>query len=181
MKYFLIPVFIVFSFINVVAQDNNNPSDSSFTFGLRTGYNTFAISRDSLTPYSSGYYGGLFFEKKLSEKWALQFETNFNYNGSSTLQFPLLLKYRVTDKLQVFAGPQLTYSFEQKNIDKASRNKRFGSSLIFGAQYDIGKKWFIEARYTHGLTNQFPIFQGLNVDPVFGKQHTFSLGIGFKF
>ncbi|NRB82656.1 MAG: PorT family protein [Winogradskyella sp.] len=181
MKYFLIPVFIVFLSINAFAQDNDNPLDNSFTFGLRTGYNTFALSADNLTPYTSGYYGGFFFEKKLSEIWALQFETNFNYNGSSTLQFPLLLKYKIAEKFQLFGGPQLSYSFEQKNIDKANRNKRFGMSLILGMQYDISKKWFVEARYTHGLTDQFSVFQGLNVDPVFAKQRSFSLGIGYKF
>lgn len=181
MKTFLITLFLAFSISNIYAQDSTNVKNKTFNFGSRVGYNAYTINTSERMPYANGYYGGLFFEKRLSYKWALQLETNFNYSGSSTLQLPLLLKYRITEKFEIYGGPQLEYSFEQKTINKELRNKRLGASLVLGTQYNINSNWFVEVRYIYGLTNQFPIFQGFENASVYGKRHSFNLGLGYKF
>ena len=181
MKTYLFTFFAFFSILIGFAQDSTNVTKKSFDFGVRTGYNNYFIQSPGTNPNGSGYYAGLFIETSLSEKLALQVETNFNYSGSSILQLPVLFKYRINEKFEFYAGPQLDFSFEQNNLNSESRNKRWGASLILGAQYNIDKHWFIDARYVHGLADQFPIFQGFGVDPLYSKIRTFNLGLGFKF
>lgn len=175
----LITALAVFSVSSSFGQDSSNKKTQAFNFGTRIGSNLYDISAQNDRISETGLYGGLFIERRLSDKWSLQFETN--YAGLSVLQFPLLLKYKITNKFEIYAGPQLDFSLEQKNMDKAFRNKRFGTSLVLGAQYNINSHWFIDGRYIHGLSNQFPIFQGFDNPSLYGKKRSFNFGIGYKF
>ncbi|EDP70079.1 hypothetical protein FBALC1_11117 [Flavobacteriales bacterium ALC-1] len=180
-KIISITALVLFTMSTLIAQDSTDVKNKGFNFGVRIGYSAYSFNTNNRAPYGSGYYGGLFFEKRLSEKWALQFETNFNYTGSSTLQFPILLKYKISGKFEIFGGPQLDYSFEQTTMSIESRNKRFGASLVIGAQYNINSKWFVEARYIYGLTDQFPVYEGANPTSAFTKKNSFNFGVGYKF
>ncbi|WP_422104271.1 porin family protein [Winogradskyella sp.] len=181
MKNFLFSVVVLFSISNGLAQEVTEAKSKTYDFGVRIGYNNYTINSTGQNPSGHGYYGGLFLERSLSEKLALQIEINYNYSGSSTLQLPLLLKYRIADKFEIFSGPQLDFSFEQKTLNEESRNKRWGASLLFGVQYNINSHWFADMRYILGLTDQFPIFQGVNVESIYGKRRSFNIGLGYKF
>ncbi|WP_111684258.1 porin family protein [Winogradskyella tangerina] len=181
MKTILSVVMLALTLSSIGAQEGTKTEESKFDFGIRAGYNTYFLNTSGQNPTGSGYYGGIFLESELTKKWALQIEANYNYSGSSTLQLPVLLKYKISKKFELFAGPQLDFSFEQQNLNEESRNKRWGMSFLIGAQYNINSHWFIDARYTHGLTNQFPVFQGFGVNPIYEKRHAFNFGIGYKF
>lgn len=179
MKNLFVITILFMNLLYLSAQDLTPDKKQTFYFGTRVGINDYSINSEK--PIAYGYYGGLFFEQTLSDKWSFQLETNFNYSGTSTLQLPLLMKYRISDKFQLLAGPQIDYSFEQRTLDISSRNKRWGWSFNVGAEYQLSSHWFIDARYNHGLTNQFPVSQGDNSSSMFAKKHSFNLGFGYKF
>ncbi len=172
--------FLCFS-STLTAQDvpTSDNTTNPYSFGVRIGANLYDITATSNRTGDTGFFGGLFIERKWSQNWALQFEAN--YAGLYTLQFPLILKYNLGERLVIYGGAQLDFSLEQQRMDNAFRNKRFGASLLLGAQYNINSKWFLEGRYIHGLSDQFPIFQGLGVESIFGKKRSFNFGIGYKF
>ncbi|WP_282043507.1 porin family protein [Winogradskyella flava] len=178
-QFILITTFAVFSISNLFAQDFTDVKTKAFNFGARLGTSIYTIKAPNDSRSWNGLYAGVFIEKRLSDKWGIQLESN--YIGSSILQFPLLLKYKITDKLEIYGGGTLDVSLEQKNSAEVFRNKRFGASLILGAQYNINSHWFIEGRYIHGLTSQFPIFQGFDSQSIYGKKRSFNFGIGYKF
>ncbi|GAB5564001.1 MAG: hypothetical protein Wins2KO_10640 [Winogradskyella sp.] len=178
-QLFLCTVLFICSVNYLNAQESTNPPKSSIDFGLRFGNSFYDIRSNGNVISDFNLYVGAFAEKSLSEKWALRIETN--YSGSSVMQFPILLKYKFNNKFEIYGGPQLDFSFEQKNTLEELRNKRFGASLVFGAQYNISTKWFIEARYIYGLSNQYPIFNGSGIESTFTNKQSFNFGIGYKF
>lgn len=168
MKTVFILAFATLSIFKSFSQNTTDTQAETFNFGLRHGYSSYNLISENEDISDLNLYGGLFIAKRFSEKFAVQFETN--YSGLSILHFPLLLKYRITDKFELYGGAALDFSLEQQNTDEAFRNKRFGTSLILGVQYYIDTHWFIEARYIHGMTDQIPIFNGFDVEPIYAKK-----------
>lgn len=183
MKKISVIILITMNLISVInAQNNEETSPKSWDFGMRVGYINYDLRADNTNLKNGhGYYAGLFLEKHISEKWAFQLEANYNYSGFSTLHLPFLAKYNLSKKFQLYAGPQLDFSFEQNSFDEDYKNKRFGASIVLGVQYNIDSHWFIDARYNHGVTNQFPVFQGIDSPVDYGKKTSFNIGLGYKF
>jgi len=180
MKTYLMATVVALSMSSVLfSQDSTAVKKRTFDFGARVGTSIYSIKTQNDLVEETGLYVGLFVEKQLSNSLALQIEAN--YSGMSVLQLPVLLKYKITNKFEVYAGGSLDFSFEQKNVLESLRNKRWGSSLILGGQYNINSHWFVEGRYIHGLTDQFPVYQGANTPSLFGNKRSFNLGIGYKF
>ena len=163
------------SFTN--AQDSTSVDNNKFNFGLRHGYSLSNISNSYNSVSETSLFIGAFFETKLSDKLSLQIETN--YSRSSLLEIPLLLKYRITNKFQLYSGPQLDLSLGNNNRN-GFEDENFGASLIFGLQYNMSKHWFVEARYTYGISDQF-IFNEFSTIPSFGNKQSFGVGLGYKF
>jgi opacity protein-like surface antigen len=159
------------------AQDSTNVDNKNFQFGLRHGYSLSDISDGYNVLSETNLYVGAFFETKLSKRLSLQLETN--YSRSALLEIPLLLKYKITDKFQLYAGPQLDLSLGNNNRN-GFEDEDFGASLVFGLQYNMSKHWFVEARYTYGISDQF-IFNEFSTVPSFGNKQSFGVGLGYKF
>lgn len=92
----------------------------------------------------------------------------------SFLEIPILIKYHINDKFEIFLGPKLDLVFNKANIFPSPDNP-INLSLAAGIQYNISKQFFVEGRYIKGLT-----------DPRFGFSReeaidTFKWGVGFKF
>jgi len=183
MKNISVIIVITISLICVInAQNDREESSKSWNFGTRAGYINYDLRADNTSlKNGQGYYAGLFLEKHISEKWAFQLETNYNYSGFSTLHLPLLLKYNLSERFQLYTGPQLDFSFEQNSYDEDFKNKRFGASMVLGVQYNIDTHWLIDARYNYGVTNQFPVYQRVGSTIEYGKKGSFTIGFGYKF
>lgn len=176
MKTILFTLLLAFSITNINAQDLNDTNPKTFEFGIRHGYTTWDVATNDAS-YSTIHLSlGVFAEANISEKFGIRLETNYSRNG--LLEIPLLLKYKITNKFEIFGGAELDFSFDSNNLFE---DKQFGGALVLGAQYNINKKWYIDARYIHGVTDQFAVFNGVGGTPNFGKRQSFNFGVGYKF
>jgi len=143
---------------------------------------------------ATGFNIGAFADVELSEKFHIQPE--LTYGSAEKLAFvylPIMMKYYVADKINIQAGPQLSFSTNLQdikdglkdideilntdvNLDKAFNST--GVDLVFGAGYDISDKFFVQARYGLELTNRYdgPLSNSLSV-----RANTFTIGVGYSF
>jgi hypothetical protein len=191
MKKLLLPLLCIgFTALTVQGQELKKDQRGSTTFGIKGGINQ-ALINDSSTSADLGYYFGLFSETRLSKKWSLQNELLFTANTEVTsnpfnelnseetreltfFEVPVHLKYYITDKLSVFAGPKLSFL-------AAGQADNVGLAIDAGIQYDVSNKLFIEARYSQDLFTQNTVFDG---NSIFGTDNSLNqvrLGVGYKF
>ncbi len=105
------------------------------------------------------------------------------------LSVPVLVKYFFTPSLSLYAGPAVSLNLASKvvvkedkatSINKQTNNEvnKFQFGGMAGANYYIGKAFFVEARYH----SQFPkYYKGVSLMHGFGSLHNFQLGVGYKF
>ncbi|WP_179349303.1 outer membrane beta-barrel protein [Winogradskyella pacifica] len=181
MKYLFIFIFILFS--NKVYLQTAKPT----FFGAKIGYNNSNISGETTDGEKSGYLGnefyiGLFTETQLTTKINLQTELIYSFTEDySFLEVPITIKYNVYKKLQVFLGPKLDFLLDNDDdvFESNYKFKNFGISADFGAQYPISKRFFAEARYSIGFTEQ--LTQDIQLDINNAKRNTFRIGVGYRF
>jgi len=176
MKNLLITLLIIFSIFSLNAQDTITTKKNTFDFGIRHGWRHSTTNRGYDRADNINLYVGLFVETDISERFTLRLETNHSRFG--LLEVPLLLKYKISDKFELLGGGEIDYFYDNNQF--FSDKKEFGGAFILGVQYNINSHWFIEARYTHGFTDQFPVFY-YNDDFVFGKKRIVSFGLGYQF
>lgn len=133
----------------------------------------------------AGYEAGFFYHIPLAEHWILSAEANFTLRGAKTqaatyvdgrlwadgpkdyftnklfyLDIPLLVQYKV-HQFTGGAGPSvglLTRSrtiFRDLNFNSDSRRLDAGINLLAG--YQLARKWAVDLRYYHGLTDTYPV------------------------
>ncbi len=125
------------------------------------------IESGSETYSTTGFYFGGFVEFGLSDKFMLQPGLNYHTASDSGVKFdflsiPVTFKYQVADKINILAGPTMFYSMESDDPDKTRFN------LDLGGSYDISDNFFIDPRYSIGLTGDTKI-------------NHFLIGVGYKF
>ena len=106
-------------------------------------------------------------------------ELNYNFSNKSTgyLELAPLLKYNLFDTdLSVLAGPQARII----TTELSDNYKRTGFELAGGLNYDLGKRWVIEAKYAYEFTNRYEDGFQYTGDKEMHFE-TWSVGIGFKF
>ena len=189
----LITTFL-FAF-TALAQEEENHQKSTTVFGIKGGLNQSYIGGLDNSGGLS-YYGGLFAETRLSKRWSIQNELLFSKvedynvtisNGTSTFrndlllfEVPIHLKYHISDKWSVFAGPKLSFL-----ADGIAEN--VGLSIEVGVQYNISKRFFIETRYSNDLfdqARQTSTGETLTGPILFSNPVSLGqlrLGLGFKF
>lgn len=165
---FLITTFFII--YGASAQETETVIPFKTKFGIKGGL-TFLTN--SNLEFNESAYVGLFSETRISKKWSLQNEVLIS-PSEGFLEIPILIKYHINDKFEILLGPKLDLIVDGVN-DFPRRNGNINLSLAAGVQYNISKRFFIEGRYSKGLT-----------DPRFGFDRdtaidTFKFGIGFKF
>lgn len=174
MKKIILTVIIAVFALNANAQ-----------LGIRGGANFSSVklnvdgSSDS-TDSSTGFYLGAFFNLNLGEKLGIRPEFNyistpvggeFSDFSLDQIQIPVLLVLNLGKKLKVMAGPSFGFM-----VDSADSQDSFNLAVDMGGTFDVGKKLFLEARYSLGMTNL--LGDTANSDlTVNGLQ----VGAGFKF
>lgn len=158
------------------AQETKEVRYINTTFGFKGGFNQSYVS----TEFNNGYegleaYGGLFLDNQLSKNWSVQNELLVSFTDSYIfIEVPILAKYNLNSRWSFFAGPKLDFLV---NEPLAGENLNpLGLSAAIGTQYNIGKRFFLEARYSYGLTRQIDVD-----DFIKGDRRTLRLGAGIKF
>ncbi|HSK12472.1 MAG TPA: porin family protein [Phnomibacter sp.] len=170
--------------------------------GLKAGANMVKIDGMSFSEeYNLGYYGGIFTEFKLGQKWYLGPEIlfgetqltaanefkdiyeNVDISRLSSMKFqrlsiPVTLNYKVANIFSLSAGPQFSIITERgdgllKNAGKAFTDGDIG--MLAGANIMLGK-FRINGRYIWGLKNMNNID-----DQDTWKAQTAQIGVGFVF
>ena len=180
-KLLLTSTFFFLLIFNIQAQEDKDFIKNKTSFGIKGGYNaSFFYSSDISNISDSDIYIGLFSETRISKKWSFQNELLYSSTfGHRFIEVPLLLKYHMTDKWIIFAGPSLDFSINNdKNID-SREVEPLGLSMVIGTQYNISKRFFIEGRFNLALTNQ--INTPFNIINTSFFRNTFRLGVGYKF
>lgn len=91
------------------------------------------------------------------------------------MQFPLLVKYHVSDRFRIYSGVQVNWSFRDGYADPIYDQRPGDFALNIGVEYDLSDKWYLTARYVYGF-KKFPSTTGRNA-----REVTFLLGVGYRF
>jgi opacity protein-like surface antigen len=169
MKKIILTVAIVFAATFANAQKGGG---DDMRFGVRGGLDLVSVKvsgggSESLT----GFFVGGFAEFGITDQFVLQ--PGLSYHSASKtvdgfdikanfLSIPVLVKYEVAEKINLFAGPSLYYNTDSDAEDKTTFN------LDLGGSYDITENFLVEARYSIGLTGD-------------SKVNHLLLGVGYKF
>ncbi|MFT5257082.1 MAG: opacity protein-like surface antigen [Arenicella sp.] len=173
MKKVLFIAVVVFGLGKLSAQGSN--------FGITAGFHNLSLKIDGLgmteSESSQGFFVGVTSDFSLSDKLSLQPQLQFatsSQDGDSVEQLilPIMLKYHVTEKFNIQAGPQLDYVLS----DSEGLNA-IGFGLGFGAGYDFSEKIFVSTRYALGLSNRLEDAPS----EISLKLNTFQIGLGYRF
>ncbi|WP_264522268.1 porin family protein [Flavobacterium sp. N1994] len=171
MKKIILTMAAVLALTFANAQKKGDSSDG-MKFGVKGGLDLVSVKyngggSESLT----GFFVGGFAEFSIADQFTLQPGLNYHtatksVNGvdvkANFLSIPVLVKYQIAEKFNVLAGPSLYYSLESNDTDKTRFN------LDLGASYDITDNFFVEPRYSVGLSGD-------------AKVSHFLIGVGYKF
>lgn len=155
-------------------------------FGFKVGYNKSRVRGYDSNGNKTGFigdelYGGFFIDAHLNNKINLGGEALFSWTDEyHFIEVPLHLRYKLTTKWNVFAGPKFDYILETANsfAGIGYQFKNFGVSGELGMQYNITNSFFAETRYARSFTEQVTDFL-LDINK--GKRNTFRIGLGIKF
>ncbi|MCL6260738.1 PorT family protein [Aquiflexum sp. TKW24L] len=188
-------LFLAFS-LQLQAQD----SDKKGGLGIRAGAGFFSFGGEdaSNNDYDNriGYHVGLYNTFFLGSSIAIEPGVFYSIKGTQNEDFansravlnyvdiPVLLRLYVTDGLNIFLGPQVSFLTSSK-----FEGDLFGSTVAFdtesvrstdmgmllGVGYNLPKGLNIQASYNYGLS---PVFKNSNVD-VYNRGYQLSLGFTF--
>jgi hypothetical protein len=164
MKNYLLLVALIIASASVEAQVSG---------GVRLGVNlanqTESGSDSETSDSKLGFLGGFYLTANFSEKFAIQPELVFSVMGSQDkdygingefnyLSVPVLLRYNLSEHINLQAGPQLGFLLSAKADfgDDSIDIKEFVTGTDFGAAFGIGadvEKFNAGIRYYLGLSN----------------------------
>lgn len=123
------------------------------SIGLRAGadFATATAKFDGLnvSENETGFYIGVFKNFKVSENFKFRPEVNYiNIEDLDQIQIPVLASVGLNETFDLMAGPSFNFL-----IDPDEESKTFHLGLDFGISYKLIDQFFIESRYSLGLTN----------------------------
>lgn len=116
---------------------------------LHSRFETDEVSYKETSNETGFYIGIALSDITLFNKFELQPEIRFvGIKDFNQIQIPVFLKYRITDKFNVYAGPNFAFL-----LDPAEYIESFNFALDLGVSYSISRKISVDARYDWGQTN----------------------------
>ena len=149
MKKILLVAFLFLGFQTAFSQTE---------FGLSGGY--VNITADGADDGESGFYAGLYAEFEFTNSFKLQPELLYaKASDNNLLYLPVMLKYYVagTD-LNIQAGPQATYLFNDEQDSNIDFKDQLGLDLGVGVGYDIFHNIYVSARYGFKIAQESDTF-----------------------
>lgn len=152
-------------------------------YGVRGGYNISNLDFDDAysieNKHRNSLYFGAFATISLSKTTSLMPEFQFSAEGANDeklnldyLQAPVLVRFRLSEKVHVGAGPQVGLKIHK--FEDGIRN--FAYSGVAAVEYKINLMLFADIRYTYGFSNIFDDHLGVSA-----KNRNIQLGVGYKF
>lgn len=177
-------------------------SFSQLKLGLKAGLNFSTISNVS---YSSGFNRTTFFNAGImarhdfSKKFYFSPQLLFSQKGFSELlipsgttrlylnyiSLPLYCSYKLTKRISIQVAPEISYLTSAKyktpnsTSDATNSYNQIELSLSGGLNIKLGKKFFAELTYNHGLTNVIRSF-GTSF-PATGRNNLLQINLGYYF
>lgn len=177
MKRLFIASFLVLISISGFGQEKNLTQKRKTRFGITGGFKQDFFTTSPYTFNGLNMYGGFFVERKLSKKFDLQLEALHTFtqgSGYNTIEIPLFLKYRISERFRVYVGPQVNWSYKRAYDDPVYDQRPGNFAVALGIEYDVSDKWYLFARYVHNLKRVQE--QG---SPAFMR--TIMVGVGYRF
>jgi opacity protein-like surface antigen len=163
-------------------------SQSLNQFGLKAGANLMGIkdrlSDDSTTQVNkTGFYIGAFMEFRKSVDLSIQAEINYSSTDNKIndniglLHIPILIKYKLGDKFEIYGGPesQFLLSISQTDI-KREEYKKFILAASLGVGFIISDAITIDARYNLAISYFRDLGYHQNI-----KLNFLQIGLAYKF
>lgn len=176
-KTILLLTFVLASFYGF-AQDA--------LYGVRAGYNISNLDFDPSVPagvenaHRNGFAIGFFGEYSLTDSFSFAPEVQFSAEGAKDqelrinyIQVPLFFKYKIDSALSVGLGPQA--ALKGHSYEDGLTN--LGFSVLGGLEYLITDEFFIDFRYSYGLSNVLDD----NDAGLEAKNTNMQIGFGVKF
>ncbi|GAA4271960.1 porin family protein [Aquimarina gracilis] len=190
MKITIIILFII-NTVNLFSQDYDYPLSSS-RFGIKAGVNFAGVLSENFenTDFRTGFNIGLTVEGMITEKFGFQIEGFYSQQGFELdqsvgnrlsvkidyIQLPILAKAYFFKGFNMQAGIQMGFKVHE-NIDAnfadfaTEEMYNFDFQLIFGLEYIFKNGFFIQVRYSYGLSE---IIDGSEI-----SSSVLSTGVGF--
>ncbi|GAA4968946.1 porin family protein [Algibacter aquimarinus] len=167
-------------------EDDKKSKSSTFQgvkYGVRGGYNISNLDFDESpgieNKHRNSFYIGFFAEIGLSKTVSLMPEIQFSPEGAKAevlhldyLQAPVLIKFRLSEKLKFGLGPQVSLKIHKEGDGV----KNFAYSGLAGIEYKLSHMLFADLRYTYGISDVFDDNQLISA-----KNSNIQIGIGYKF
>ncbi|ALJ03952.1 hypothetical protein APS56_01755 [Pseudalgibacter alginicilyticus] len=152
-------------------------------YGVRGGYNISNLDYDGVpvanNKHRNSVYVGFLADFSFSKSVSIQPEIQFSAEGAKDepvqldyLQAPILLKFKLSEKIYFGAGPQV--GLKVHKTDDGIKNMAY--SGVGSIEYKLNYALFVDARYTYGFSNVFDDYLGLSA-----KNTNIQIGIGYKF
>lgn len=116
-------------------------------FAAKAGFNNVSVNVDSGGFFDSsdselGFFFGGGYNFEVSEEIDIEPSLLFSIvDDLTSLYIPVMAKYKISEKFNIQAGPQINYLLEDLP------DGEFGLDLAFGGAFNIDSNWFVEARY----------------------------------
>ncbi|MBW4970756.1 PorT family protein [Croceibacter atlanticus] len=143
--------------------------------GFKAGINVSSLNSDATEideiDARVGFQAAFFVEIPFSRSFSFQPELQYSAQGGKQEEFrvnyihlPLLLKYNVTDYLNIHLGPQVGLKIWEWEQDQNDNFNNLNYAVSGGLGANLSDNFFIEARYVYGLSNITEDVNEFNVD-----------------
>jgi opacity protein-like surface antigen len=164
-KFVIVLVFTVGLTMNTYSQEG---------FAVKAGFNNVSINVDSggffdASDSELGFFVGGGYNFVASEQIDIEPSLLISFvDDLTSLYIPVMAKYKISDKFNVQAGPQINYLLEDLP------DGEFGLDLAFGGGYNIDSNWFVEARYGFQISRGGDFGDLVDIN-------TLTVGAGYRF
>lgn len=182
---------IILAITTIVLATGAFAQEKKVEFGVKAGLNMAQeIAEEGSTEIRAGFYGGIFMEFFISNRFGLQTDLVYSMQGGKSegltdkfdyVNLPVTLKIYVLKRaLSVDAGVQGGYMISAKISDNGNSqdiydliDNKFDVAIRFGASYKFAKRFHVGFHYNIGMIKL--------VDGMDNCNGVMQLGLGVRF
>lgn len=131
-------------------------------YGVRGGYTISNLDYKDApinsNPHRNGFLFGVYIDYGITDSFSIVPELQFSPEGSDIEEFrndylnlPVLMKYKLFDRISIGVGPQVGLKVNKKN--DGFKNFVFSAVGIF--EIHINDEWSLDTRYHYGISNVY--------------------------
>lgn len=177
----LLLIMLFTATIAVQGQETDLKKKNKFNYGILAGFDVYDFDLPQVFAYPNisnnisentwGHISG-FLEMDISKKFELRTELTYAIGSNSDyLEIPLMLRYKLCDKVYFYSGVQVNFLLDEKHPNY----NRVGTGFHFGIEYNFAEHWFLDLRYVYKDALNF-------VDKDFhSRVRSIRLGLGYRF